>query len=127
MERAARERAFLIIGVSSKEFDWWENHSGGHRLPAGSIELGSCLTKREAILPEDHFYEDPQLERLRLAHAASLQAASHDGLRPQVCPRVHSQAERLASGGERTSTRLSLKNVLNRYCSLMGQGVALQS
>jgi hypothetical protein len=88
-----------------------EPFPGGHRLPAGSIELGSCLTKREAILPEDHSYEDPQLEPLRLAHAASLQAASHDGLRPQVCPRVHSQAERLASGGERTSTRLSLKTV----------------
>ncbi len=81
MERAASERAFLIIGVSSKEFDWWVNHSSAHRLPAGSIELGSCLTKREAILPKDHSYENSQLEPLRLAHAASLKAAFHDGLR----------------------------------------------
>ncbi len=81
MERAASERAFLIIGVSSKEFDWWENHSGWLRAPCRIIELGSCLTKREAILHEDHSYEDPQLEPLRLAYAASLQAASHDGLR----------------------------------------------
>jgi hypothetical protein len=58
----ARERAFLIIKVSPKEFDWWENHLGCYRLLAGSLMLGLGLMKREAIRPEDQSYEDPQLE-----------------------------------------------------------------
>jgi hypothetical protein len=76
MEKAAEERALLIISGSSEEFDWWENHSGVHRLPAGSIKLRSRLTQREAILPEDHFYEDPQLEALRSTAVASPRASS---------------------------------------------------
>ena len=104
MERAASERAFLIISVSSKEFDWWVNHPGCYRLPAGLIELRSCLTKREAILREDHSYEDPQLGPLRSTADASLRVSSYCGTGLQVCSRVQSQAERLVLGGERTFT-----------------------
>jgi hypothetical protein len=79
MKKAARGRAFLIISVSSEEVDWWENHSGVHRLPAGSIKLGSHLTQCEAILPEDHFYEDPQMEPLESTADASLRVSLYRG------------------------------------------------
>ncbi len=104
MKRLARERAFLIISVSSMGFDWWENHSGCYRLLAGSLMLGLGLMKREAIRPEDHSYEDPQLGLLRSTVDASLRVSSYCGTGLQVCSRVQSQAERLVLGGERTFT-----------------------
>ncbi len=95
MESTTRERAFLVISVSSEEVDWWGNHSHAHRLPEGSIRLGSHLIKCEVILPEDQLYEDPQLEPLRSTDDASLWASSHWGTGLQMCSRVQSQAERL--------------------------------
>jgi len=92
-ERAVRQRAFLVIGISSGRCDQSDNHSGNDRLRAEPLKVRSSLTKCEASRlivwpakirsrgslsqPDRADYE----RRFRREHPTFLKGGDHLGLR----------------------------------------------